>query len=199
MKAKIVVCINVLIAVAFQGCLETGTDYQQKNHRLNITILDILTADEFREAGGFGDDISSGSTYVQLSVENMDKDTLYIFGAKPKGKDLTYTYLPATIEYSYFDSLEMNREYHGGAGFNMGLSLIALPPGSSNLFYFYDMTDYRTDSVTYMFDYKRDTIMDPDRECHISITYLLKNKEAIANVAYEDTCAPEATPVRRNQ
>ena len=61
------------------------------------------------------------------------------------------------------------------------------------------MTDYRTDSVTFMFDYKRDTIMDPDRECHVSITYLLKKKEVIANVGYEDTCAPKAAPTQENQ
>ncbi len=185
------------MTIALQSCQKQETE--QQNTRLKITIIDLLTGTEWRELRGFADDISSGETYIQLKVENVDKDTLYIFAHPPKENDSVSIYLPETVEYSYYDSFEMKREYHYGIGDNWGLSMIALPPKSSNLFYFYDMTDYRTDSVTFMFDYKRDTIMAPDRECHVSITYLLKKKEVVANVGYEDTCAPKPDPAGRNQ
>ena len=197
MKTKIAVCIYVLMAIVSQGCKRPETDPQ--NTRLKITIIDLLTGNELRELKGYVDDISSGATYIQLKVKNVDKDTLYIFAHPLEENDSVSIYLPETVEYSYYDSLEMKREYHYGIGDNWGSSMIDLAPGSSQIFYFYNMTDYRTDSVTFMFDYKRDTIMDPDRECHVSITYLLKKKEVIANVGYEDTCAPKAAPTQENQ
>jgi len=197
MKAKIAVCVYVLMAIVSQGCQRPETD--QQNTRLKISIIDLLTGTEWKELRGGADDISSGETYFQLKVENVDKDTLYIFAHPPDENNSVSVYLPETVEYSYYDSLEMNREYRGGAGNNMGLSLIALPPKSSNLFYFYDMTDYRTDSVIYSFYYQRDTVLAPNAGCIISITYLLKNKEVFANVGYEDTCAPKAAPLKGDQ
>ncbi len=197
MKTRILIFINLITVIALNSCQEPRTN--QQDRRLNITIVDLLTSAEFKEAGGFVDEISLGDIYVQLKVENIDKDTLYLRGEKPDKKNLVSTYLPATVEYSYYDSLKMNREYHGGAGFNMGLSWIEMPPDSSALFYFYDMMDSRTDSITYTFYYQRDTIRDPDRRCSILITYLLKNKEVVANVKYEDTCAPKAAPAQENQ
>ncbi|NUO01805.1 MAG: hypothetical protein HUU01_14460 [Saprospiraceae bacterium] len=98
MKAKIAVCIYVLMAIVSQGCQRRETD--QQNTRLKITILDLLTSTELSELRGFVDDISFGAKYIQLKVENVDKDTLYIFAHSLEENDSISIYLPETVEYS---------------------------------------------------------------------------------------------------
>ena len=185
------------LLVVFIGstCIQNAN--KRECYRLNILIEDILSASEFDALAGIKSDYVD-ATYVKIKVSNTNNDTLFIWGHEPEGKRLLGSYLPASIEYSYYDSLENERQHHVGSGDDWSAKPIPLLPGSSHDFFFFNMADFRTDSIIYRFRYSRDTFFDV-APCYILTTFLFKNQEVVANVGYEDTCAPKATPPQGDQ
>lgn len=194
MKPSFVFFVFLMIFVLV-SCIQASDS--KGNYNLNIFIQDILSASEFDALSGVTSDYA-GATYVNIKVNNTANDTLFIWGHEPEEKRLLGSYLPASIEYSYYDSLESERQHHVGSGDDWSGKPIPLLPGSSHDFFFFNMADFRTDSIIYRFRYSRDTFFDA-APCYILTTYLFKNQEVVANVGYEDTCAPEPDPVQENQ
>jgi len=184
------IIIFLLAAFVENSCIQN--DNKRENYRLNIWIEDILSASEFDALAGIPSDYR-GATYIKIKVNNIYNDTLFIWGQEPEGKMHVGSYLPAVIEYSYYDSLENKRQHHIGSGDDWSAKPIVLLPDTSHDFIFFNMSDFRTDSIIYRFRYYLDTLTDAD-PCYILTTYLFENEEVVANVGCIDTCAPKSNP-----